>query len=254
MTDFTVVAVRYSDDVPRMARFLDAIGLSRRISSTDDRFVDFVAGNALVMLHDAADGFTHVASGGTELCGEVSDLDETVAFLRRQGFDPLEWDESYGRHAAIRDPRGDGIWITERMRDFYGYQRHDPQPNDMNLVAVRFSATFAADTAFFARLGFSPRPGATEHWTALELVGTGAGVIGLHPAAGPLPVGPHSPDNPAAPPALIDLGFETHEPLIDLTARLRSTGLPAELVVGGPAPHVDVIDPEGLQIQIHDAP
>jgi hypothetical protein len=254
MTDFTVVAVRHSDDVPRMARLLDAMGLSRRISSPGDRFVDFVAGNALVMLHNAADGFTHIAPGGTELSVEVSDLDATVAFLRRQGFGPLEWDESYGRHAAIRDPRGDGIWITERMRDFYGYRRHDPQPNDMNLVAVRFSATFAADTAFFARLGFAPRPGANRHWTALELVGSGAGVIGLHPATGPLPVGPYSPDNPAAPPALIELGFETHEPLIDLVARLRSTGLRAELTGDGPAPHVDVTDPEGLQIQVHVAP
>ena len=254
MTDFTVVAVRYSDDVPRMARFLDAVGLSRRISSSDERFVDFVAGNALVMLHNAADGFTHIAAGGTELAVEVSDLDATVAFLRRQGFDPLEWDESYGRHAAIRDPRGDGIWITERMRDLYGYRREEPQPNDVNLVAVRFSATFAADSAFFARLGFSPRPGASKHWTALELGGTGAGVIGLHPADGALPVGPYSPDNPAAPPALIDLGFETHEPLVDLAARLRSSGLPADLVGDGPAPHVDVTDSEGLRIQIHVAP
>jgi catechol 2,3-dioxygenase-like lactoylglutathione lyase family enzyme len=254
MTDFTVVAVRYTDDVPRMARFLDAVGLSRRISSSNERFVDFVAGNALVMLHNAADGFTHIAPGGTELAVEVSDLDATVAFLRRQGFDPLEWDESYGRHAAIRDPRGDGIWITERMRDFYGYRRNEPQPNDLNLIAVRFSATFAADTAFFARLGFSPRRGASEHWTALELVGTGAGVIGLHPVAGALPVGPYSAENPAAPPALIDLGFETHEPPAELVERLRATGLSAELVGDGPALHVDVTDPEGLQIQIHTAP
>jgi hypothetical protein len=254
MTDFTAVAVRYSDDVPRMARFLDALGLSRRISSADDRFVDFVAGNALVMLHNAADGFTHIEPGGTELSVEVSDLDETVTFLRRQGFDPLEWDESYGRHAAIRDPRGDGIWITERMRDLYGYRRNEPRPNDMNLVAVRFSQTFAADTAFFARLGFAPRPGASEHWAALELVGTGAGVIGLHPPDRALPHGPHSPDNPAAPPALIDMSFETHEPLVDLAGRLRAPGLPAELVDDGPAPHVAVTDPEGVQIQIHVAP
>jgi hypothetical protein len=140
------------------------------------------------------------------------------------------------------------------MRDLYGYRKHEPRPNDMNLIAVRFSETFALDTAFYARLGFSPRPAASQHWTALELVGTGAGVIGLHPPNGALPVGPHSPENPAAPPALIDLSFETHEPLADLVRRLSATGLPAELVGDGPAPHVDVTDPEGVQIQIHVAP
>ena len=255
MTDFTVVAVRYSDDVARMARFLDTLGLGRRISSADERFVDFVAGSALVMLHTAADALTHIASGGTELSVEVSSLDDTVSFLRRLGFDPLEWDESYGRHAAIRDAHGDGIWINERMRDLYGYHDHKPEANDMNLIAVRFSETFAADAAFYARLGFAARPGANELWTALELVGTGAGVIGLHPTdGGTLPAGPHSPDNPAAPPALVELSFETHEPLTELVARLDSAGLGSELVADGQAPHVVVSDPEGIEIQIHVAP
>jgi hypothetical protein len=237
-----------------MARFLQTLGLSVRTSIEDGSFVDLVAGNSLVMLHSAAGGQTHVGPGCSELSIEVSDLDQTVAFLRRHGFDPLEWDESYGRHAAIRDPRGDGIWITERMRDFYGYRQHDPQPNDVNLIAVRFSDTFAADTAFFERLGFAPRPGAGPHWTALELLGTAAGVIGLHPPDGELPCGPHSPDNPAAPPALVDLSFETHEPLGELQARLARFGVRAHLVDAGPAPHVEVIDPEGVWIQIHAAP
>jgi hypothetical protein len=253
MTDFTVAAVRHSSDVPAMAQFLQALGLSRRTSTSDDGFVDLVAGNALVLLHAADTGQTHIAPGGTELAIEVSDLDETVTFLRRHGFDPLEWDESYGRHAAIRDPRGDGIWITERMRDFYGYRHHDPHPNDMNLIAVRLSATCAADAAFFARLGFAARPGASAHWTALELVGTGAGVIGLHRPEGNPPVGPSSPDNPAAPPALVELGFETHESLIGLRDRLAVAGVASD-VVDGPAAHVEVTDPDGMPIQVHVAP
>lgn len=253
MTDFTVVAVRYCSDVPAMARFLETLGLSPRTSNDEGTFVDMVAGKALVMLHSASGGQSHIGPGGAELAIEVSDLDETVAFLRRQRLDPLEWDESYGRHAAIRDPRGDGIWITERMRDFYGYRQHEPRPNDMNLVAVRFSERFAADTAFFEGLGFAPRPGASPHWTALELLGSGAGVIGLHPANGELQRGPYSRDNPAAPPALIDLAFETHEPLGDLRVRLTDAGVDAESV-GGPAPYVEVTDPEGVRIQIHIAP
>lgn len=253
MTEFTVVAVRYCADVPTMARFMATLGLSARISNDDGSFVDMFAGKALVMLHSASGGQTHIGPGGAELSFEVSDLDETVAFLRRQRLEPLEWDESYGRHAAIRDPRGDGIWINERMRDLYGYRQHDPQPNDMNLIAVRYSETFAADAAFFAQLGFAARPGALPDWTALELLGTGAGVIGLHAPVGELPHGPYSPDNPAAPPALVNLSFETHEPLAELQARLGAAGMDAESV-GGLAPHVNVTDPEGIRIEIHIAP
>lgn len=253
MTDFTVVAVRYCSDVPTMARFLETLGPSTRISNDDGTVAEMVAGHALVMLRPAAEGRSHVGPGGTELSIEVSDLDQTIAFLRRQRLDPLEWDGPDGRHAAIRDPRGDGIRITERMRDSDGYRQHDPRPNDMNLIAIRFSERFTADTAFYAQLGFAPRPGASPHWTFLELLGSGAGVIGLHPPNGELAHGPYSPDNPAAPPALVDLGFETHEPLPDLRARLTGAGVDGE-TVGGPAPYVEVTDPEGIRIQIHIAP
>lgn len=253
MIDFTLVAVRYCADVPAMAQFLETLGLSTRTSNDEGSFVDLIAGKALVMLHSASGGQTHIGPGGSELSIEVSDLDQTVALLRRQGLDPIEWDESYGRHAAIRDPRGDGIWINERMRDFYGYMQHEPQPNDMNLVAVRFSERFATDGAFFAQLGFAPRPGANPHRTALELLGSGAGVIELHPPNGVLPRGPDSPDNPASPPALIDLSFETHEPLGDLHARLAASGIGAGSAAG-PGARIDVIDPEGIRIPIHSAP
>jgi len=43
-------------------------------------------------------------------------------------------------------------------------------------------------------------------------------------------------------------------PLTDLAARLDAAGLEWELVADGPAPHVVVSDPEGIEIQIHVAP
>ncbi len=251
--DFTVLAVRYCADVPATAAFYETLGLTRRVSTPGDTFVSLLAGDGLLMLHPAGSADTGVAPGLAELSLEVSDLDGTAAALRDAGIHAVRWDESYGRHLGIRDPRGDGIWINEVQRDLYGYRGHDAAPNDMNLLAVRFSADFAADAAFYAGLGFAARPGASEHWTPLEARPPARGVIGLHPPGGELPAGPHSPDNPVAPPALVDVSLETHEPLDAVRARLQRAGLAAGLE-GGPAPNVQVRDPEGVAVEIHVRP
>jgi catechol 2,3-dioxygenase-like lactoylglutathione lyase family enzyme len=244
-----VAVVRYTSDVARLAGFYEALGASRRTESRTGGFVDLVAGRGIVMVHAAADSQNRVPAGGAELSFEVDDLDEAQRTLA--DLQPVRWDESYGEHLAIRDPRGDGIWIDAAMTDFYGYELHDPRPNDLELLATRFSNDLRRDAAFFASLGFAVRAGSSEHWTSLASSG---GVIGLHPATGPLPAGPRSPDNPAAPPALVTISFETHEPLPQLHDRLLNRGIACALDADGPAPHVTVTDPDGVEIEIHVAP
>ena len=246
-----VVAVRYTDDVARLAGFLETLGLSRRTTAHSGGFVDLLAGRGIVMVHAAASSNSHVPAGGAELCLETDDLDLAAAELAAAGIEAVRWDESYGEHLGIRDPRGDGIWVNAAMTDFYGYDRHDPRPNDLALVAIRFSSDFAADAGFYAGLGFATRAGSNEHWTSLASPG---GVIGLHPPAGTVPQGPVSADNPAAPPALATLSFETHEPLAELRDRLQAKGIAATLTPEGPAPRVTVVDPDGVEIEIHVAP
>lgn len=252
--DFTTMAVRYSQDVPRLAAFFDVLGLSRRITTVDDSFVAYVAGAGLVMLHRTASSFIGLAAGQVELAFEVSDLDATVDGLAEAGLDSIHWDESYGRHAAVREPHGDGIWINERQRDLYGYQAHDPAPNDLNVLAIRFSADFATDSAFYALLGFRPRAGGSAHFQPLDGQRPAAGTIGLHPP-GPdgVPAGPVSVDNPAAPPALVELSFETHHDLDALAGQLVAAGYPDARVDDRGVPRLRVTDPDGVEVQIHVA-
>jgi catechol 2,3-dioxygenase-like lactoylglutathione lyase family enzyme len=253
MSDFTVLAVRYCTDVPATVAFYETLGLTRRVSTAGDGFVSLIAGDGLLMLHPAATAITGVAPGWAALSLEVSHLDAAADALQAAGIDAVRWDESYGRHLGIRDPRGDGIWITETQHDLYGYRGHAAAANDMNLLAVRFSTDFAADAAFFSRFGFAPRPGASEHWTALEGLAPARGVIGLHPPGDALPAGPLAPDDPVAPAALVDVSFETHEPLDAVQARLSAAGIDTEFEAG-PAPNVAVRDPEGSIVEIHIRP
>lgn len=247
----TVLGVRYCADVPGMAAFFETLGLTRMISSEHGNWTQLSAGDGLVMLHAAGNALTDMPAGSAELSFEVDDLEAAAQLLAP--LDPISWDESYGRHLGIRDPRGDGIWINERQHDLYGFRSHDAERNDVNLLAVRFSDEFGADAAFYAQLGFRARSSASDDFTPLEGVGDAHGVVGLHPPNPAQRTGPMSPDNPVAPPAVISLSFETHEPLDDLLARLRNAGVDARFV-DGPAPHVHVVDPEGVDIEIHIAP
>jgi hypothetical protein len=251
--DFTVLAVRYCADVPAVAAFYETLGLSRRVSTPTDGFVALVAGDGLVMLHSAGNAQTGVSAGLVELSLEVSDLDAAADRLIELGLEPVRWDESYGQHLGIRDPHGDGIWINEVQRDLYGYREHHASPNDLNLLAIRYTDDFAADSAFYGPLGFASRTNASEHFTPLEGHPPAHGVIGLHPHGASTPSGPHAPDNPVAPPLLVEVSFETHEPLDRLADRLRALGITSQLE-GGPAPNVRVTDPEEVEVEIHIAP
>ena len=247
----TVLGVRYCADVPAMLGFFRTLGLTPMLASASGNWVQLRAGDGLVMLHAARDAHTHMPPGSAELSFEVDDLD--AAADRLTPLDPIRWDESYGRHLGIRDPHGDGIWINERQHDLYGFRAYDEGGNDLNLLAVRFSDDFATDAAFYAGLGFRARAGANDDFSPLAGSGDAHGVVGLHPPNPAWRAGPMSPDNPMAPPAVISLSFETHENQAALLARLRAAGVSAD-PVGGPAPHVLVLDPEGAPIEIHIAP
>lgn len=256
---YTLSPYRYSTDVPAMVRLLEVAGLTTIISSTSGRFAILVGRNGRVGVHATSNTVTGSPAGGTTLSFEVPDVDAAAAELQGAGLDVVTWDESYGRHAGVHEPRGGGVWINEEMRDFYGYEQVAPaaDPRPVDVITVYFTPDFAAAEEFFAHFGFhhvrSPRSGGDEDpsWRSLRSAEP-LGVVGLHHAerVPDFPAG--SPADPVAPPSLVALGLETAEPLEEVAAALRTAGFADAVVVdeGGDV-HVSVSDPDGKRIEIH---
>lgn len=250
MSTYTVMPLRYSDDVPAMVRFLTTLGLARQVTTEGDRFAELRAGAGKVMVHAAEGADAPAAPGETVLCLATARADEASQELEAAGLQTTVWDESYGRQAMVTGPAGEAIWINEEQQDLYGYQGHGEEP-DARIVAtaIRPSTDFAADRAFFEKLGLTADPGASEFWTGMR----GDGVVGIHQ--------PHEgwrsvieSEDPRHRFPLVHLGFETSEPLEELRDRLAAAGYPAEVVVEDVGPKVHVTDPDGQTIEIHPLP
>ncbi|HET6296954.1 MAG TPA: VOC family protein [Kribbella sp.] len=126
MNDVVIRPLRFSADVPAMRAFLETLGLRSRIESERGGWVDMVAGNGMVALHDAASSSTGAKAGDTTLSFEADDIDELKERLFAAGYpDVTIWDEAYGRVLSVTAADETVIWIDERNDDLYGYTLHD---------------------------------------------------------------------------------------------------------------------------------
>jgi hypothetical protein len=136
------------------------------------------------------------------------------------------------------------------MHDLYGYVAHDDRtPSPVEVAAVYYTHDFDLAASFFGSLGFGGSAG-LPGWRPLHGDG-GSGVLGLHDGAPRS--GHHSPDDPVSPSVLVDIAFWTTEPLADLTARLRAGGHPVRVEEDCAAPHHTVTDPDGCELELHQA-
>lgn len=240
---FTALILRYSANVPAMVAFLEELGLRRRISS--EGFAELAAGAGRVMVHGAS---TEYPAGETYLSLFTPSL-ETAA---PAGVEITIWDESYGRHGLLTGPFGEQIWINEDMADTYGYEVGTDEVPAPELVAsaIRETPDFAGDREFFSRLGFVPAPGGNEWFEALQGPGT-AGVIGLHAPSERSRLVREDSSDPRGRMPYARLGFQTAEELEALSSRLTAVGYPARVVEADGLRKVHVVDPDGIEIEIH---
>lgn len=276
--DLTVFPLRFTGDPRAMIAFLVELGMARRITAGDDGFGELRAGAGAVMVHAASGSATGARPGTTDLCMSTPSADPAAEDLERAGIEVTVWDESYGRQGMITGPDGEGVSLNEDQEDLYGYEGHDASPDPrLRVCAVLSSEDFGRDVRWFGRLGFAPGAAdgadgaeeddgaggpadeeiaAAEHHGWLELRGPGsAGIIGLHaPMAGRERTRRASPEMPDLPPTLqVRLSFETSEDLGALAARLRAAGYDARLVEGA-VRALHVLDPDGIEVEIHPLP
>lgn len=65
----------------------------------------------------------HAGAGGATLSFQIDALDDLERLGREAGVEVEIVGETYGRTALISAPDGPRVWVNERPRDFYGYER-----------------------------------------------------------------------------------------------------------------------------------
>lgn len=249
-TPYVVCPYRFSAEPPAMIAFLELLGLRLALRTADRSFGILSGRGGRVAVHSAGSSAVAVPAGRTSLSLEVSDAASAYDGLVGAGLNAVVWDEAYGKQVGIRDPFGHGIWVNERMRDVYGYVTHkESAPSPVEVSAVYYTPDLGAAASFFGSLGFDG-PAGLEGWRPLR-GGEGSGVIGLHD--GVSQSGPHSADDPVSPSALVGIAVQTTEALPDLTARLRAAGHPVRVDDDCAAPHHTVTDPDGCELELHQA-
>ncbi|MCG7429750.1 hypothetical protein [Dermacoccus nishinomiyaensis] len=94
----------------------EALGLHPVLRSDAGTFVEMVAaGGGEVLVHEG--------EGGAALSFQIDALDDLERLCREAGVEVEIVDETYGRTALISAPDGPRVWVNERQRDFYGYER-----------------------------------------------------------------------------------------------------------------------------------
>jgi hypothetical protein len=223
MTGHNIVVrpVRFTDGMPKMRGFLEALGLRARVESERGGWVDIVAGAGMVALHSAAGSDPEARDGETRLSFEGLDLGALADQLSHAGFpDATVWDEAYGRVLSVTGPLGDQIWVDGYNDGNYGLRVHEPQRDArLSVMAVRFADPAGPMSEFLKAFGLSTRSVAAGERGGIQDFAVYEGHTGL--------VALHSgrPETRIiAGPGAVQLGFETRQPLADLAIRLTKAG------------------------------
>lgn len=241
----TLAAIRFSDDVPAMRRFLEALGLAA-VSTRGEGWAVLEAGAGQVWLHDAAGSTVGAPAGCTALTGEIADADAYAQQLEAQGLEPSIIDEAFARSVEVTDPLGRRLAFNAGDSDGYGYTPHDAEPDKRITVSMCRFTDPQGDYAHFAETLGLRREGEPNRWYVPYTAGTG--ILGLHHDDGSDAL----PDDGTSP--MVTLGLTTSMPLDEVQGRLREGGYDAGKVVTEDfGSRVESTDPDGQPLQIHAA-
>lgn len=240
MATYAVNLRRTTNDPGALIAFYQVLGLRTRVDHEASGFTLMKAGDGWVAVIRAHEGG---AVAPTQLTLLTRSVDAAAAELRELGFEVREWDTAHGSHAAVTNPAGQEVWITQVQPELVGYQAHDdPVTAPLVVVGVLYSNDFARDREFFAHFGLEPVGEASEHWQALD---GRRGRVGLHAPGDGV-------ESASSGPCAADLGFETSEPLSDVLHRLHQAGFDdARMVEAEHLSAVHVTDPDGQEVQVH---
>ncbi|GAA3626246.1 VOC family protein [Microlunatus ginsengisoli] len=243
---YAVFPMRFSADPAPLIEFWRTLGL-RQLDGASGGYAEFAAASGLLAVHPAEPAGSGASPGQTTLNVAVADVDVEADRLAAAGWPTRVRDEPYGRQGVVTGPAGRLIGlnaIPSRGGEVDGGQRIAAS---LDVVAVWYSDDFTADAAFFGAFGFEPF-GSLDNpwWCDLRAARRRGGVIGLHGTGG------GGPAAGGAGPALVQLGFETSEPLDALAARLVAAGYADARVTDGEAGiAVEVADPDGQRVEVH---
>ncbi|MGI8577317.1 MAG: VOC family protein [Nocardioidaceae bacterium] len=252
MTDTSKIVVRpvrFTDNLQPMQAFLEILGLRPRVEAEAGGWVDMVAGAGMVALHSAADSDSGGLPGQTRLSFEADDVHALAKSLEEAGVEEVTvYDESYGQILTCRDPLGDQVHIDGHSHDLYGYRLHPLHVDiPLTVLPVRFTDPRGRYGDFLRALGLRLRGEADEHYTAYAAENGDHGLVGLHFVyTEQLPIVPG--------PGAAHLTFETTEPIFEVANRLSGKGFAAQVTQEDFGSMLSATDPDGQEIQVHQAP
>lgn len=243
--DFFVLPVRRCADVARMVDFFTAVGLVRRDLADDH--VDQYGATGRVRLMEAGGGFS---PGETYLHLHAGSVEDAVDVADSSDLEYLVWEEEAGQVAGVEGPHGEWMSILDGVGTPIP-DEGEPRPG-IGVSAIRPSPDFTRDREFFAHFGFDPGPDANPWFEALRGPGS-AGTIGLHHAPEGTPVHREAREDVRNRLPLVTIGLTTTEVLEDFADRMVGAGYEARVVEAGGLRKVHVIDPDGVEIEVHPA-
>lgn len=236
--------VRFTDQVEEMRDLLQLLGLVVAVEGDRGGWSELVAGHGMVALHAASGSQIGARSGQTTLSFQTDDADRLAQALRTAGFDDAHvYDEGYGRVLGVTDPLGEEVAVDEYSDDLYGYrlvESGDPDPA-LTVVPVRFTDDAVAYARFLRALGLTGDP--DPDYSTFETP-SAHGLVGVHRRYDPLPI-------VGGPGAAAHLTFLTTRDLRPIEQRLRAAGHGFERVDEDFGSFLDVVDPDGMSVQVH---
>lgn len=102
-------------DIDASVTMFEVLGLTPILRSDAGTFAELVTSGGEVLVHEG--------DGGASLSFQVDDVEALRRRGEQSGVEMTIVDESYGRAAFIDAPDGPQVWVNEKQRDFYGYER-----------------------------------------------------------------------------------------------------------------------------------
>lgn len=251
---YVIWPLRFSPNAPAMIDFYTRLGLHKSFSHDDGTFATFQGRSGTLGVHDANNTEAGVVPQHTALNLATTDVVQAAEELVELGHSVKVWDETYGKQGVVASRDGRVIGLNgDAQEDLYGGYRTHPEvaAPSLDVVAVCVTPQMKAEAAWFASFGFVASSYDDPWWIGLR-AGERSGVIGIHAGEVAADTARDADDDLFGPAYEVRIGFETHEPLEVLDARLRAAGFETTVVTEG-APHLELTDPDGEHLEIHPA-